>query len=253
MPTALSYPKAEICSQHDAKTNVEVVLEMEDQTLVVDCDNIRIGSSPVCEIRLPNGPLLHSVIRTEAGVVWIEADDAAEELNVNWRACRRMALRDGDVISVPGLDITVQHRATTMLDDVGQLANDITQLTAEELCDQILSEQTAVAEFESSRLNGWHKLMSAIKQVAAAEQISIEADNAPAVDFSNDCERVLEQIREVSEMMNGRTQELDICENELEAATSLLQETQDRVSRQIEELLDQIGDTSMVNELRASA
>ena len=43
------------------------------------------------------------------------------------------------------------------------------------------------------------------------------------------------------------------AENDLLAATSLLQETQDRVSRQIEELLDQIGDVSQPNELRASA
>ena len=97
--------------------------------------------------------------------------------------------------------------------------------------------------------------MSAIKDVATADQSPLceTLNNSPAVDFSDDCERLLVQIREMSDMMNGRTQQLDDCEDELLAATALLQETQDRVSAQIEELLDQIGESSIPNELRASA
>ena len=139
-------------------------------------------------------------------------------------------------------------------DDAARRTEDITQLTAEDLCDRILSEQSVVDEFESSRLNGWQKLMAAIRTTAVAIQFPpAELDNSPAVEFSDDCERLLDQIREMSEMMSGRTRELDACESDLLAATSLLQETQDRVSRQIEELLDQIGDVSQPNELRASA
>lgn len=255
MPTALSYPTTEIQSDIDSEIELEMVLEFDDRLLVVDHDRIRIGSGPMCEIRLPLGPVLHSVIRTEAGVVWIEADDDSADLTVNWRTCRRMALRDGDVISVDGCDITVLSRpATTVEDDAARRTEDTTQLTAEELCDRILSDQSVVDEFESSRLNGWQKLMAAIKTTAAASQFpAAELDNSPAVEFSGDCERLLDQIREMSEMMSGRTRELDTCENDLLAATSLLQETQDRVSRQIEELLDQIGDVSQPNELRASA
>ena len=254
MPTALSYPTTEIQSDIDSEIELEMVLEFDDRLLVVDHDRIRIGSGPMCEIRLPRGPLLHSVIRTEAGVVWIEADDDSADLTVNWRTCRRMALRDGDVISVDGCDITVLSRpASSVEDDAARRTEDATQLTAEELCDRILSEQSVVDEFDSSRLNGWQKLMAAIK-AAAGRFPAAEMDNSPAVEFSGDCERLLDQIREMSEMMSGRTLELDACENDLLAATSLLQETQDRVSRQIEELLDQIGDVSQPNELlRASA
>ena len=256
MPTVLSCSTTDGQINNNAEKNVELVLEFEDHSLVVDQDRIRIGSSPLCEIRFSQGPLLHSVIRAEEGVAWIEADDATLDLTVNWRNCRRMALREGDVISVLGHDITVHYRlAHSFMDDAARLANDIVQLTAEELCDQILSEQTAVDEFESSRLNGWQKLMSAIKDVATADQSPLceTLNNSPAVDFSDDCERLLVQIREMSDMMNGRTQQLDDCEDELLAATALLQETQDRVSAQIEELLDQIGESSIPNELRASA
>jgi predicted SprT family Zn-dependent metalloprotease len=253
MPSASSCLPAVVNTPHPANVDYSIVLELDDRSVVVDRELFRIGSSPVCEIRLSDGPLLHSVIRMEAGIVWIEVDQAAEELNVNWRACRRMALRDGDVISVPGQDITVHHQPLTVADLAAQSADQITQLTAEELCDQILSEQAAVDEFESAQRTGWRKLMAAIRQVATTEQIAGESDSAPAIEFSDDCERVLEQIREVSQMMNGRTQVLDLCESELVTATALLQESQDRVSRQIEDLLDQIGDASMVNELRASA
>ncbi len=254
MPTALSCLTPEVRSDK-AENKVELVLELEDRSLVVDRDQIRIGSSPLCEVRLSKGPLLHSVIRAEAGVVWIEADDETVDLTVNWRTCRRMALRDGDVISVAGHDITVHNRSThSFADDAARLAEDIAQLTAEELCDRVLSEQSAVDEFESSRLRGWQKLMSAIRDVAATDQaLADPLDNSPAVEFSDDCDRLLDQIREMSEMMNGRTLQLDDCETELLAATALLQETQDQVSAQIEDLLDQIGESSIPHELRASA
>ena len=233
----------------------QFTLEFDEGSMVIDRDQIRVGSSPVCEIHLLEGPLLHSVIRTEAGAVWIETADEAAELNVNWRACRRMALRDGDVISICGMDMTVRDAATYSA-QVGavELVEDITQLTADELCDRILSEQSAVDQFEEGRLKGMQKLMEAMKAVIAAEPATSELlPTAPAVEFSDECQRLLDQIHEMSEMMNGRTRELDLCENELVAATELLEETQDRVSRQIETLLDQIGEAAVPSELRASA
>lgn len=252
MPTALPCLTTNSRSHRTAESNL--VLESDDRTLVIDRDRIRIGSSPLCEIQLTEGPALHSIIRVEAGVAWIEADDTVTDLMVNWKNCRRMALRNDDVILVPGQEFTVREQSTIAMEGDVALAEQITDLSAEELCDRILSEQSAVDEFESSRFDGVKKLMAAIKQVAEADHSATHIlDTAPAVEFSDDCERLLEQIREMSEMMTGRTQELDQCEGELIAATSLLQETQERVSRQIEELLDQIADVSPATELRASA
>jgi hypothetical protein len=232
----------------------EMVLEFDDGQLVIDRDRIRLGTSPACELRLPQGPLLHSVIRNEAGAVWIEAEQDSD-LSVNWRNCRRMALRDGDVISVAGMDITIRQSAIQLIgDNATKLSEDVSQMSAEELCDQILSEQTEVDAFESKRLQGWQELIAAMKRAMAGDQSQNDSLNtAPAIAFSDDCERLLDQIREMSDLMNGRNQELDACEGELVAATALLQETHDRVSRQIEELLNQIGDVSTANTLRASA
>ncbi|MBS0203129.1 MAG: hypothetical protein JSS49_09545 [Planctomycetes bacterium] len=255
MPTALPCLTIDRCTDTHAETSACLVLETEDRSLVVDRDRIRIGASPLCEIQLQEGPALHSVIRVDNGVTWIEADESVSDLMVNWRNCRRMALRNEDVILVPGLELTVRERfAVSIADAASGQPEEITALSAEELCDRILSEQSVVDEFESTRLDGVKKLMAAIKQVARADYSDTHVlDSAPAGEFADDCERLLDQIREMSEMMTGRTQELDQCEGELIAATSLLQETQERVSRQIDDLLDQIADVSPATELRASA
>lgn len=252
---ALPRHSVDVSVDQDSKIAPQLVLEFDEGSLVIDRDRIRIGSSPLCEIHLLEGPLLHSVIHTEAGATWIEIHDEAAELNVNWRRCRRMALRDGDVISVAGMDITVRTAFSFAANgDVSTLVEDMTQLTAEELCDRILTEQSAVNEFEAGRLQGVQKLMDAMKEAIAAEPMMAEMLNSTAaVEFSDECQKLLDQIHEMSEMMHGRTQELDLCESELAAATSLLEETQDRVSRQIETLLDQIGEGQEQTELRASA
>lgn len=241
MPTSISAHTTEPVSASDLTT----ILEFGDRSVIVDQERIRIGSSPVCEIRLNHGPLLHSVLCSEAGVLWIEADDQTTDLAVNDQICRRMALRNGDTVTVAGEDFTVTQKASASIQD----DSDLTSLTAEELCDRILTEQAMVDEFDSSRLQGWQDLMTAIQNVDL-DSIDNEIDIAEQERVSTaQCERLLEQIHEISAMMNGRSQELDACENELAAATSLLQETQDRVSQQIQEVLDQIGP----RELRASA
>ncbi len=251
MPTC---SKTEDHADRIPDVDYNVTLEFEDCAVVVDQAAVRIGSSVVCDIQLPDGPALNSVVRFEAGVIWIEADEDCE-LAVNGRACRRMALREGDTISVPGLRIKVCQRSKSSIEaDAASLMSDISQLTADELCDRILTEQAAVDEFESNRLAGWHKLMVALKDLSVTEQpLATGSNSKSAISISDDCERLLEQIREMSDIVNNRTLALNECETELVTATTLLQETQDRVSRQIDELLDQIGDVPVANELRASA
>lgn len=275
MPTVMSYPTTEIGSE----TEFETILEFGDRSLIVDRERLRIGSSPVCEIRLSRGPLLHSVLCSEAGVVWIELDDETAELTVNDQPCRRMALRDGDVVSMTdgdmvsmtGVTFTIRHQtASSLEEDAAALADDLSHLTADELCDRILSEQSMVDEFDANRRQGWQDLMAAMHGAvleSADSPLEAETDDAVTVvkvgvprtiedldhpDATAECERLLEQIHEIAAVMNGRTRELDVCEDELAAATSLLQETQVRVSQQIQELLDQISDAEP-RELRVSA
>ena len=243
--------------QSATKPEVDTMeLAFSDMTYsLVDGDMVRIGASEICEIQLADGPPLHSVIHCEDGVVWIEADADADDLLINGRSCRRMALREQDVINACGLEMTLQvPDSETSEKGVSSDVGDVTQMSAEQLCDRIMEERAEVAKLESTRLEGWHNLMTAIKSVHESDeaQVNLPAPAEPE-ESSEACERLLDQIREMSEMVNGRSLELDDCESELLAATALLHETQDRITRQIEELLDQISDCPFTNTLRASA
>ena len=258
MPTS---PATSVWTAFDdaaAVSNITLVLEGPAESFVIDRDGLRIGSSPVCELPLPGGPALHSVIHQQSGVTWIESQ-ADASLIVNGQPRRRMALRDGDVLELNGLELIVRFRAADERDAMPRgLEDDLSLLSAEELCDCILAEQAMVEEFSDGQRAGWNGLLAAIEAVHEAEHptISLPIEVEEAVEAAaapDNCERLLEQIRELSEMVNGRSQELDDCESELVAATTLLEEAQERVSQQIEGLLEQLQTPSGEMELRASA
>ena len=237
------------------QSDIRLILEGATDSFAIDRDGLRVGTSPVCELLLPSGPALHSVVHCQSGVTWIEAQEEAS-LIVNGRPRRRMALRDGDVLQLNGLEWTVRLRAVE--ETATALTEDLSLLSAEELCDRILAEQALVEEFSNGQRSGWSNLLEAVEAVRESEprplSFPVEAASSPANPAATDqCERLLEQIRELSEMVNGRSQELDDCENELVAATALLEEAQERVSQQIEGLLEQLQSPSVEMELRASA
>ena len=241
-----------------APSNIVLVLEGPNESFVIDRDGLRIGSSPVCELPLPGGPLLHSVIHQQSGVTWIESQEDAN-LIVNGCPRRRMALRDGDIMELDGIELIVRLRSIDDMEEMPHgLEDDLSLLSAEELCDRILAEQTMVDEFSEGQRAGWDGLWAAIEAAgeikSAMITLPLEVEHAvEAVVAPDNCERLLEQIRELSEMVNGRSQELDDCESELVAATTLLEEAQERVSQQIEGLLEQLQTQSGEMELRASA
>ncbi len=258
MPTS---PAASVWTAFDDAaplSNIALVLEGPAESFVIDRDGLRIGSSPVCELPLPGGPPLHSVIHRQSGVTWIESQEDAN-LIVNGCTRRRMALRDGDVLELNGLELIVRFRSVESVDEMPRgLEDDLSLLSAEELCDRILAEQDMVDEFSEGQREGWNGLLAAIEAVRETEQpvatLPLEVERAvEPVAAPDNCERLLEQIRELSEMVNGRSQELDDCESELVAATALLEEAQERVSHQIEGLLEQLQTPTAELELRASA
>lgn len=232
------------------RDDLTVVLELDDRTEVVNRELTRIGTSSQCDLQIASGPPLHSVLRVDAGVLWIEADADTADLMVNWRSCRRLALRDGDVISANGHEMTVRVRPRIHADEASVAVSTLSQLSAEELCDHILTEQAQVNAFEAGQLRGWQRLMEAVQEVVLDDSDLTPDEKAPAVD---ECESLLNQIRELTDLMDARTRELDRCEEQLTAASTVLQDVQDRVSGQIETLLNQIGEAEHPGELRASA
>jgi hypothetical protein len=242
--------------QHSAEP-LTLFLDGLTESFSIECDEVRLGTSPKCELRLPDGPSLHSIIRQQDGVSWIEAVDGAS-LVVNGRSRRRMALREGDVLEVSGHTFNVRFDHLDAGCDSASLVEDLTLLTAEELCDRIAAEQNMVNEFSQDQFSGWEKLLAAVHATHEEEHPTDVLPMAlpqslSAVATTADCERLFVQIRELSDLMDGHTDELDHCENELIAATSLLEEAQERVSHQIEELLDQLQAPVVEHELRVSA
>lgn len=233
------------------------ILEGCSESFVVEDNEVRIGASCKCELRLPDGPALHSIIRRQADVTWIEAVDEAT-LIVNGRPRRRIALREGDVLELSGFTFTVRFGWPVEDAETTSLIEDLTMMTAEELCDRIATEQAMVDEFTAEQHAGLKNLVAAISATHELERPSdvLPMEAVPshrAVASADDCERLLSQIRELSELVNGRTEELDDCESELVAAAALLEEAQERVTHQIEGLLDQLQVPIIEAELRASA
>ncbi len=234
-----------------------LVLDGPSESFVIDGNEVRVGSSLACELRLPDGPALHSVIRRQADVTWIEAVDGTN-LFINGQLRRRTALREGDVLELNGSTFSVRFDSPTDSVETASLVEDLALLTAEELCDRIAAEQAMVDEFAADQQTGIQNLVAAIHAAHEAEQPSdllpMDAPRSSSAAASvDDCERLFDQIRELSELMNGRTEELDDCESELIAATALLEEAQERVSQQIEGLLDQLQTPAIEIELRVSA
>ena len=178
---------------------------------------------------------------------------------INGLARSRMALREGDVIDIHGLQLTARFRSRSDLEDAAECAeSELSLLSASELCDRIFAEQTMINDFEEGGRGAWKNLMAAMKahqddsQTAGQLPLSVESEFLHGVQPEN-CERLFGQIRELSEMIDTHSRELGVCEAELVTAAALLEVAQGRVSQQIEELLEQLPTQSRAIDLRASA
>lgn len=128
---------------------------------------LTIGRADFCEIQLDvsDVPLVHSEVICDGGVLRIEAVGPETLLEINGRRVSRLALRDGDRIAIGGftLSIEIGHRQPAELDDRKTPRDDYSHLSASELCDLILAEQTEIEEFETRREGGLRRLVSAIE------------------------------------------------------------------------------------------
>lgn len=154
---------------------------------------LTIGRADFCELQLDVAevPLVHSEVICDGGVLRIEAAGPETLLEINGRRVSRLALRDGDRITVGGftLSIEIGQRQPLEVEDRHALKDDYSHLSASELCDLILSEQSEIEEFETRREGGLRRLVSAIEsswlegieEDAAEDQAVAEWSETPAV------------------------------------------------------------------------
>lgn len=232
---------------------VVLTLKFHTRSVSVTKDGFSIGASPHCDFVISDHgvPLLHSVIHLQDGVIWIETADHSALLVVNDHTCRRMTLRNQDRLQIGATEMVVQMmpEITTAIEE-NVMTEDLALLTAEELCDRILSEQTMVAQFETGQRAGWDALLRAIdaaNQETVTQQHSAPTEHAAAFDV------LLGQIHELNETICDRTRELTKHEAEVLSSASMLDESQQRVSQRLGEILEQLNKTDPPTELRASA
>ena len=246
----------------DASDDVVIRLQLEHQTIPVTHDGFSIGSGRHCDLRFnePSIPFLHSVIHNQCGAIWIETADEAALLHVNDRPCRRMALRHGDQLAIGSVGVTIdlgiknqQYSEESSIDE--HVEEDLRSLSAEELCDRIVSEQTMVQELSEEEHSGWEALLDAIKAIRVEPMINEMGDGStlPMPEELIAYDALFGQIQELHETIVDRSRELDQKEAEVLASTSIIEESQQRVAQRLDEILDQLNKSEGSTELRASA
>jgi predicted component of type VI protein secretion system len=227
--------------------NLRVVLEAttgasRPRRVLVEGGTCLIGRGEFCDLQLADvdAPIVHSEIHIERGILWIEAADA-HEIEINGHSCRRLALREGDQLRVGKTAIQVRINPPEGLLANG-LGEDLSQLTALELCERIEAEQAEVSEFERRRLLGWDALITQLEDIIAQEPAASVAQEARI-------EKVLAQLHEVSSLLADRTRELAAQESQFLESAGELQQTQDQMTRRLELVLQRFQES----ELRASA
>jgi predicted component of type VI protein secretion system len=212
--------------------------------ILVEGGSCLIGRGEFCDVQIADAdaPLAHSEVHIEHGAIWIEAVDEPD-LEINGRSCRRLALRDGDAIKLGDTLIAIRiNPADELTTGVDGLTEDLSQLSALELCDRIETEQAAVVDYERRRLAGWDALLTQLETIIAQEP-------AGALQQEARIEAVLAQLHEVSSLLADRTRELAAQESEFLESAGELKQSQDQIASRLEHLLEQFP----VGELRASA
>ena len=240
MFTPLHSPEFSSDGRSSDNVSSEVLtLRSGGRTVTVTHDGFAVGSSPRCNLVISEHgvPALHSVIHLQGKAIWIQAADDATMLFVNDQSCRRMALRHMDRLRIGSTEFTVlMMPVSAMAIDENVMTEDLALLTAEELCDRILSEQTMVEQFEEGQHSGWRALLRAID--ATNEETVLLKKFLQSLKNSKLLSRaLLDQIQELNETITDRTRELTTHEAEVLSSASMLDESQQRVAQRLDEIL----------------
>lgn len=212
--------------------------------LPVEADGFLIGRGDFCDLQIDDAtlPLVHSEIHLQHGAVWIEAVDAPA-IEMNGRAVPRLSLRSGDVFLIGPLTITIYLGTDAPGLDLPPVETweDLSSLSAFELCERIESEEQQIADDERRRMLGIESLLSALEGVLRTDQ------SLPAHDPRT--ENVVTQLHELSEALAERTRQLQEQEQQFLTSATEIRQSQDDMTRRMEELLHQLD----TGELRASA
>ena len=247
--------------------DVRLILRTEHSSVTVDRDGFLIGAHPRCDLRLNDRsiPMWHSVIHIQGGAIWIEAADDETSLVVNDRKCRRMALRHGDHFHIGPFPFSIELcpsgcdalaiSAPGHFDCCEDVPQELANLSAEELCDRIVSEQSKIQELSDDKSSGWLALLQAIE---AVHEVPTQVDPATAQNVSfieeqRDLDRLMSHMEQIQETISEQTKVLNEREASVSTTSKLLDASQQDVVQRLDEMIEQLNMPESTNELRASA
>lgn len=246
---------------------VTLVLRTEHSSVTINRDGFSIGSHPRCDLRLtgPSIPLWHSVIHIQGGAIWIEAAENNTLLNVNGRQCRRLALRQGDHFHVAQILFTVDlsHLKDECVDTsdpdlrgpLEDAIDDLGILSAEDLCDRIVSEQTMIRELSEEASTGWTALLHALEAVHEdpIRRESVETPTIADVEEQIHFNHLIVQIDQIQETIAEHSKESNNREAIISATSTLLDASQQRATQRLDEMIEHMDTPESLIEFRASA
>ena len=216
------------------------------QRLLLDQPEFLVGRGEFCDLLLnsADAPQVLCELHTQKGSVWIEAADDRLPLEINGRMYTRLALRNGDHIRLSGVDLIVRIGSPAELPVIAPAQpEDLSDLSADELCDRIIAEQLAVDEFETGRMKGWKDLLDAIESTLVESQATVRDSTDQRIDIA------IQELRELSQVLAEQTRQLAQQEEEMIEVGEELRTSQESITRKLDQLLQHFGDS----ELRASA
>ncbi len=212
--------------------------------LPVEADGFLIGRGDFCDLRLDEAglPLVHSEIHLQDGVVWIQAVDVPT-IEINGRTVPRLTLRSGDVLKLGSATATVRMgaEAAAALRSPNELWEDLSDLSAAQLCERIEAEEAAILEVERRRFEGIESLLAALENVLRTDQTLVDHDPRT--------ENVVTQLHDLSDALAERTRQLQDQEQQFLASASEIKHSQDEMARRLEDLIHHLD----TGDLRASA
>ncbi len=199
-----------------------------------------IGSAPECDLRLGGDtvPVVHSQIHIDGGKAWVEAVAADPPLLINGEDRETARLADGDTIGIGGFGFTWKAPCSLESDLV-----EATSLTAAELIDRLEADLELVSRHATAVRRGATTLLEA--SLGRIYGDSVVAEQATVV--PGDDQTLAVRLEELVRRMDARESEYT------EVIASLL-EGQDRLSAQLELVVNRLAGQQPDGEsLRASA
>jgi hypothetical protein len=223
----------------------------------IHSDRFLIGSGEWCHLRLGGDtPALHSVLVRKNGLLTIEAIATSPVLLVNGVVVESAELRDADQLSIGGITLQLHGEQQPAVDSsmkpididamlaLDQPAADPTQLSAEELIDQLESDMSMVDGWE----NGREQAAASLLDNSEMDASQVEETHRP-VRMLRELETAVHSLNRIADDLNHDTH---MSEQEISQAADSLVDYQQQIVGRLDDVLQRIAELKETDQRRAA-